>query len=335
VSERKVESSCIHCDKCIEICPFDAIKPDYTTRTSDCTLCQSCAGVCPTEAIKFVGRWEVQGLKQFNEPPTHETAIGRRGFLSASIGTMSGVVGGLLAGGATNAFSSPIDPDNPPVRPPGSVPEDEFLQMCIRCGECFKACPSDVLQPMGFGQGLNFLWTPEVKPDWAGCASSCNACGQVCPTGAIRALPIEEKKVARMGLAIVNTRTCLPFAEKEACQLCVDECNAAGYEAIEFIQVGTETDELGIPIEGSGFLAPVVLPEKCVGCGLCQTRCYGINVAEKGLLAESAIIIEAGTGKEDRLMSGSYIALREQEAAQKQSETKTNDESYLPDFLSD
>jgi polyferredoxin len=39
LTERKVESSCIHCNKCVEICPFDAIKPDFTTRTTDCTLC--------------------------------------------------------------------------------------------------------------------------------------------------------------------------------------------------------------------------------------------------------------------------------------------------------
>ena len=103
-----------------------------------------------------------------------------------------------------------------------------------------------------------------------------------------------------MGLAIVNKQTCLPFAGREACQLCVDECVAAGYHAIEFTTVGTEVDKNGEPIEGSGFLAPVVLADKCVGCGLCQTRCYGINVAEKKLLAASAIIIEAGPGKEDR-----------------------------------
>jgi len=38
----------------------------------------------------------------------------------------------------------------------------------------------------------------------------------------------------------------------------------------------------------------VVIPGKCVGCGLCQTRCHHINVLEKHLLKESAIIVEAG-----------------------------------------
>ena len=79
----------------------------------------------------------------------------------------------------------------------------------------------------------------------------------------------------------------------------------------------------------------MVVAEKCVGCGLCQTRCYGINVVEKGLPAESAIIIEAGKGKEDRLMSGSYQALRDQEANEKKAKSKSNDGSYLPEFLND
>jgi NAD-dependent dihydropyrimidine dehydrogenase PreA subunit len=222
------------------------------------------------------------------------------------------LAGGAGAAAATKAAGARLDDPHAylPVRPPGSVPEQEFLQMCIRCGECFKACPNNVLHPLGFQQGLEGLWTPHVVADWAGCESSCNACGQVCPTGAIRALPLEEKRVARMGLAIVNEVTCLPFAGREACQLCVDECIAAGYDAIEFLQVRTEVDEDGSPVEGTGYLAPVVLPDKCVGCGLCQTRCCGINVEEKGLLRESAIIIRAGEGREDRLMQGSYRALR-------------------------
>jgi ferredoxin len=319
VTERKVESSCIHCNKCVEICPFDAIKPDFTTRVTDCTLCQTCGGVCPTHAIKFVERWNKVELKVVGDPPTGETSLGRRGFLSLAAGSASAILGGSVMALATRQTTADIrDSGNRiPVRPPGSVPEREFLQLCIRCGECFKACPNNVLQPMGLRDGLNQLWTPQVVADWAGCEPSCNACGQVCPTGAIRALPLAEKKAARMGLAIVNQQTCLPFAGREACQLCVDECTAAGYHAIEFTQVHTAVDASGQPTPGSGFLAPVILADQCVGCGVCQTRCFGINVAEKGLLQTSAIVVEAGDGKEDRMMDGSYRQLRAEKARQR------------------
>ncbi len=164
-TERKVESTCIHCNKCVEICPFDAIKPDFTTRTTDCTLCQTCGGVCPTHAIKFVERWNGVELKVLDEPPTHETSLGRRGFLAAGIGTLAGTLGGWAAATGTKALGANLgDPQAfRPVRPPGSVPEQEFLEMCIRCGECFKACPNDVLQVLGFQQGLEGLWTPSRR----------------------------------------------------------------------------------------------------------------------------------------------------------------------------
>jgi NAD-dependent dihydropyrimidine dehydrogenase PreA subunit len=337
-TERKVETSCIHCNKCVEICPFDAIKPDFTTRTTDCTWCQSCGGVCPTQAIKFVERWNRVELKVLNDPPTGETSLGRRGFMSLAAGLSGALVGGGVWAWVTRSWGAgpASSKQTVPVRPPGSVPEPSFLQLCIRCGECFQVCPNNVLQPLGLQHGLDGLWTPHVVADWAGCESSCNACGQVCPTGAIRALALEEKRVARMGLAIVNRETCLPFAGREACQLCVDECVNAGYRAIEFLQVGTEVDDEGQPVEGSGFLAPVVLADKCVGCGLCHSRCYGFYVQQKGLLNESAIVIYAGDGHEDRLLDGSYQALRaaeRQQRASQQPKTAPAASDYLPDFL--
>lgn len=323
VSERKVETSCISCNRCVEVCPFDAIRPDFTTRTADCTLCQTCGGACPVHAIKFVDRWDSRNLKLPDSAPEKQPS--RRGFL---IGSVTGI-GSVLAAKAWGATRHPH-----PVRPPGSLPEPQFLQACIRCGECFQACPNDVLQPMGFEQGLEGLWTPRVVADWAGCASSCNNCGQVCPTGAIRALPMPEKRVARMGLARVLD-TCLPLAGREACQLCVDECRAAGYDAIEFQRVHPTLDEKGLPVDGSGFLAPVVLADRCVGCGLCQTRCHAVHVKERRVLEVSAILVEAGPGREDRLAHGSYLELRRQERAARESTTgpSTGEESYLPDFL--
>ena len=304
LTHRHVEKSCIHCNKCVEVCPFDAIKSDFTTRGTDCTFCQTCAGVCPTQAIKFVERGNRIELKVLNEPPTEEGRLGRRGFLSLAGGSSLAVAGGL----SVSSLIRPADDlKSVPVRPPGSVPESEFLQLCIRCGECFKACPNNVLQLQGLEHGLSGLWSPHVNADWAGCESSCNACGQVCPTGAIRSLPMEEKSVTRMGLAIVDPETCLPFVGREACDLCVQECQTAGYHAIEYIQVGTQTDRQGQPMEGTGFLAPVVLEDKCVGCGLCQTRCFGINVKDRHLLGASAIVIQAGENREDRLPFGQHL----------------------------
>ena len=312
-TERKVEDTCIHCNRCVEVCPFDAIKADFTTRVLDCTLCQSCGGVCPTHAIKFVDRRDASFLKVEGDRPLDEPRLSRRGFFAA------GVAGVATILGVRHAFGSALDtlpPDLLPIRPPGSVPESSFLELCIRCGECYKACPNDVLQPLGLAPlGLDGLWTPAMNADWAGCESACNACGQVCPTGAIRALPLEEKRHARMGLAIVDLETCLPWAGREACQLCVDECNAAGYRAIEFERTLTEVDSEGQPIPDTGFLAPVVRADRCVGCGLCQTRCARVNQVHRGVLDVSAIVIRAGAGREDRLVDGSYRALRDAEAA--------------------
>ncbi|MHC4176317.1 MAG: 4Fe-4S binding protein [Planctomycetota bacterium] len=340
LTQRKVESSCVGCNCCVEICPFDAIKPDFTTRVTDCTFCQTCGGACPVHAIKFVSRWHKADLRAAGDPPTGESAIGRRGFLAATIGGATGCLGGAGAAAIVGATGARLEAAAAfrPVRPPGSVSEEAFLQMCIRCGQCFQACPNSVLQPLGFQQGLEGLWTPQVVADWSGCEPSCSNCGQVCPTGAIRALPLEEKRVARMGLAVVDKKTCLPYAKREACQLCVDECVAAGYDAIEFMRVGTEMDDLGRPIEGTGFLAPVVLPGRCVGCGLCQTRCRAVNAAQKGLLKETAIRVEAGEGREDRVMSSSYRELRRREEEKRQQEQRKllnssgGKGNYLPDF---
>ena len=298
-SERKVSPDCIHCNKCVTACPFDAIKPDFTTRTTDCTLCQTCGGVCPTEAIQFVPRFDSMQEKELNVPPTGETSFGRRSFLATGVGMFASVVGGTSLGLVTKSFGARLDDEHAlrPVRPPGSVEESKFLEICIRCGECFKVCPNHVLQPLAFEQGLEGLWTPYAELDWAGCDSSCNACGQVCPTEAILPLPLEEKRATKMGLAIVNTGTCLPYVGLEACQLCVDECNAAGYQAIEFTRVRTERADGGT----DEWLAPVVQDEKCVGCGLCQMRCYQVNVKDRHALELSAIVVETGEGRENRL----------------------------------
>jgi ferredoxin len=303
VGERKVESTCINCNKCVEACPFDAIHEDFTTRTNDCTYCQTCGGACPVDAIKFVTRWNTVELKMFNDPPVEPRPVSRRGFLTA------GVAGGTTAA-LTMLVDSAIPADTPrPLRPPGSVPEDQFLDLCIRCGECFKVCPGPVLHPAGLEHGLDSLWTPVAHPEHAGCHQDCNFCTLVCPTGAIQPLDILRKRKTHMGLAVVNTQTCLPFREdgREDCDLCFAECEQAGYHAIDMrpIQLPVDREEL----ESQGFtdseidemstiLAPFVNPDNCVGCGICTYRCHTRYVVQEQRLDAAAIPVIADN--EDR-----------------------------------
>ena len=103
------------------------------------------------EAIKFVERWNLVQLKAPNDPPTYETPLGRRGFVSLAVGCAASLMGGAGLATATKVFGAGLDaPDAVlPVRPPGSVPEDDFLRMCIRCGECFNAPRRNVMEKTG------------------------------------------------------------------------------------------------------------------------------------------------------------------------------------------
>ena len=64
-----------------------------------------------------------------------------------------------------------------------------------------------------------------------------------------------------------------------------------------------------------------------------------INVTQKGLLEETAILIEAGQDKEDRLTQGSYLDLRKEEERRREQERQgrfeqdEQEDVFLPDFL--
>ena len=67
----------------------------------------------------------------------------------------------------------------------------------------------------------------------SGCQPNCVACGQVCPTAAIRPLSLEEKLgrgefasqgPIRMGTAFVDRGRCLPWAMDRPCLVCHELC---------------------------------------------------------------------------------------------------------------
>ncbi|MDR3175439.1 MAG: 4Fe-4S binding protein [Desulfovibrio sp.] len=182
----------------------------------------------------------------------------RRAFLGAGAAGValaavqySGI--NALLGGADSIRAAGL------LRPPGALPEAEFLDRCIRCGECMKACPTNSLQPAGFGSGAEGLFSPLFTPGRGPCEPDCNVCGRVCPTGAVRFLPLPEKQRARVGTAVVDKSRCVAWAQDRRCVVCEETCP---YGSIKLAR-----------IPGSEVSAPVVDAMRCFGCGYCEHYC--------------------------------------------------------------
>lgn len=147
--------------------------------------------------------------------------------------------------------------DDAPLRPPGAIKEGEFTGLCMRCGNCIRACPSGIIHPdMGKSGVLGFL-SPVVRYETAYCKEECNACTRVCPSGALQSMNLEQKNRYVIGTAEVDTALCLWGISE--CNACVRACP---YDAIK-VRWNEETYE--------SF--PGVDPAQCNGCGACEAVC--------------------------------------------------------------
>jgi len=175
-------------------------------------------------------------------------STGRRLFL------VSGA--GLLAGLLLPSFIKPAKKSY--LQPPGSLPADRFNTLCIRCGSCIKSCPTDILKHHMDPSELLSWMVPEISFKEGYCLENCNVCSQVCPSGAIILFDREAKKHLFIGRAEIGLSRCL-LSENKECDRCKAACS---YDAILMEQN-----------EGSLQTLPVVIPEKCVGCGACVLIC--------------------------------------------------------------
>ncbi len=170
---------CTDCDLCLKSCE-GASDPHKDLRKSECFVCLNCIEDCPHDALTY--RFLPRKASEVTYPQ-----VGKRQLL------LAGVFGVLffpmvrLSGSVRKNFDRRV------IRPPGSVAEDEFLRRCIKCDQCIRVCPTNVLQPAMFESGLEGLWTPIMVSKMGWCELNCTLCSQVCPTGAIREISIAEK----------------------------------------------------------------------------------------------------------------------------------------------
>ncbi len=270
-TRRRVGQTCDHDAKCRRVCETGAIaEGESAYDPAECIMCWRCVHDCHLHVNRFAWTKPWPELRQ-------PLDLGRRRFLA---GVASGAFGALLFRGSPARVLRP----DALLRPPGARPEEDFRRLCIRCGQCVKACPTNTLQPDWFDGGLEGLWAPVHRMRLAGCDQGCNVCGQVCPTGAIRSLNLDEKRYAKLGTAVIDITRCLTYAEDKACLVCDEACP---YNAIYFLQYS--------PVRAR---RPMVDRTRCNGCGMCESVCP--------VLGQGAIIIKPDG--QFRLSEGSYIA---------------------------
>jgi MauM/NapG family ferredoxin protein len=247
-------AACTSCERCVRVCPTGAIEANrgFAADTAECTVCLDCQVACPAEAISFGGSWALERW------PAHDPS--RRQLLTSAGVAVAGV--GLLRAAPSARREGPHL-----VRPPGAR-ENDLLSKCIRCGVCLKVCPTAGLQPSLLAAGWEGLWTPLLVSRLGYCDYSCHSCGEMCPTGAIPSLTLEEKRHTVIGQAYIDQNRCLPWADGLDCVVCEEMCPVPD-KAIR-LEEHTIVDGRGESIK---VLRPQVMRELCIGCGICEYQC--------------------------------------------------------------
>jgi len=275
IKTRGGSKACGKCRVCARVCRMGAIDDNRGVAMSSCNLCMECAVKCPRQIISFgVGR---TGSEPAGSVPA-TIHLGRRRFLAAAaVGVLLPVVKN------TNVLAKQDVPSL--IRPPGALPEKQFLGRCVRCGECMQVCIGNALQPTLLEAGFDGIFTPKLAARTGYCEFNCTLCGQVCPTGAINRLALAEKHEVKIGNAWFDKDRCLPWAKGIPCMVCEEHCPTP-QKAIRF-QPAQVTNAAG---ELVAVKQPYVVDELCIGCGICEYKCP--------LPGRSAIIVT--NGNEDR-----------------------------------
>lgn len=230
----------------------------------------------------------------------------RRKFLidSARVASVTAIVSTGLVSFARQTYSLPATA----LRPPGALPEQDFMAACIRCGLCVQNCPYPTLD----------LARPEEQvatgtPYFTARENPCEMCEDIpcvtaCPTGALDH-QLTDINEARMGLAhIVDQESCIAY-QGLRCEVCFNVCPIRG-EAISLeIQHNTRSQK-------HAMFIPVVHSDACTGCGKCEKACILEEAAIKVLpigLARGKMQSHYRLGWKEKRQSGEALVAPDRE----------------------
>ncbi len=220
----KIGKTADHCRQC-RLCEANCeggCAPSAAIRTHECVLCMNCLHECKHDLISF-------GTLRSATGEIASPELSRREAMITLISGVALVPMMNLNGNTARNYNADI------IRPPGALAEPDFLRRCLKCGQCMRICPTNIIQPAGLEAGLEGIWTPVLnfRIGTSGCQLNCVACSLLCPTAAIRPLSLDEKRgregfatagPIRIGTAFVDFGRCLPWAMDKPCIVCQENC---------------------------------------------------------------------------------------------------------------
>lgn len=293
--------ACASCSLCERACPAQCI--DYRRQRVDhsrCVMCLDCVSACRKTGlnVEFAYRRKLAATKEgplTDLPPCPPSPPATRREFLAAAGTLAagapgqrrgwneggggGGGGGRGGGGQGQAEGHAGDGHDGrrltpatknAVLPPGAVSLAHFQATCTACHLCVTHCPSQVLRPAITQHGLAGFLQPYQDFGVAFCDFNCAQCSQVCPTGAIQPITVEQRQVVQTGVAHFFRGRCVVRAKGTACGACAEHCPT---QAVHMV-----------PFRGGRLTIPEVAPELCVGCGACEHICP--------VLPDKAIVVD-------------------------------------------
>jgi ferredoxin len=248
---------CTRCGVCEEVCKAECVdsgvqKIDY----SRCVACFDCLVACQFGAIGYGHRKKSHVLNAASKAEND----GRRKAIGSLFAVMLFGPGLITGTGGQKGENRAVVQTRRrhQVIPPGSADISEFLAQCTACHLCVSACPTRVIQPAVDHFGLAHIM--QVRMDYAVgfCSYECNRCTVVCPTGALRFLPLEDKKLTQLGKACFVKKNCIVITQGTACGACAEHCPTGAIQMLPY---------------GDGLRVPDIDENVCIGCGACEYAC--------------------------------------------------------------
>ena len=250
------ESNCKSCNLCERECKAGCIdKINKVIDFSRCVSCYNCFNACHSEGIVYVNTLKTNSSIQQTDNDDR-----RRVFLKSLLVYFASLSGLSLAQIQIIPKKESTVPvyKKFPVSPPGSQSIAQFTSSCTACHLCVSACPTQVLQPSFLEYGFLGIMQPRMDYHTSFCNYECVICSEVCPTGAIKNILPEAKKLNQLGKAVFVKDNCIVYTEETACGACSEHCPTKAVDMLE---------------PHKNLKAPKLNDKICIGCGACEYAC--------------------------------------------------------------